>query len=136
MSLVAEDTAVLQTGGSPDVPHHVVVILDALRLHPVAAGAGGAGGDGGAPGAARPVDGVDGPVLVRHEVARHGEVRPEAVGEQAVVLAVGGVAVAEGVAEGLAVTAGRAVLQGLRPHPGPDQAGVVVVQTLLQAVAI
>ena len=80
MSLVTEDTAVLQTGGSPDVSHHIVVILESLPLLPVALGAGGGGGGGGgAPAAARPVDGVDGPVGLRHEVAGDLEVGPESV---------------------------------------------------------
>ena len=102
---MAELAAVLQTGGRPDVSDDIVVILDSLPLHPVAL-LGAAGGA--APGPPRPADGVDGPVGVRHQVAGDGQVGPEGVGQETVVLAlaVGDLPVAEGVAVGLSVTPG------------------------------
>ena len=102
---MAELAALLEVRCRPHVSDHVAVVFVARPLLSQAAGAGGAGGGGGAGDTPRVSDGVDRPVGVRHEVTGHSQLRPQPLRQEAVVLRVRGVAVAEGVAVGLAVTA-------------------------------
>ena len=81
---------------------------------------------------------VDRPAGCGHQVPRHGELGPEQRGQQAVgaAAAAGVRRVAEGVAVGGLVTPRRARRHRGRPHARPHEAGVVLVQAVLQPVAL
>ena len=79
---------------------------------------------------------VDRPAGCGHQVPRHGELGPEQRGQQAVGAAAGVRRVAEGVAVGGLVTPRRARRHRGRPHARPHEAGVVLVQAVLQPVAL
>ena len=79
---------------------------------------------------------VDRPAGCGHQVPRHGELGPEQRGQQAVGAAAGVRRVAEGVAVGGLVTPRRARRHRGRAHARPHEAGVVLVQAVLQPVAL
>ena len=79
---------------------------------------------------------VDRPAGCGHQVPRHGELGPEQRGQQAVGAAAGVRRVAEGVAVGGLVAPRRAGRHRGRAHARPHEAGVVLVQAVLQPVAL